>query len=210
MVPKTMRLYSFPLSGHSHRVRLFLSLIGLQAEVVDVDLKRRQHKSEDFLTLNSLGQVPVLIDGDLIVADSNAILVYLAKAHNRTDWLPEGPAEAAAVQRWLSIAAGPIAAGPAAARQITLFGAALDPDATVAKAHAVLAVIEQELSAGPFLVGRHPTIADVAIYSYVALAPEGNVSLAEYVNLRRWLNRIEDLPGFVAPHRTPVGLAAHG
>ena len=204
-----MRLYSFPLSGHCHRVRLFLSLIGLQAEVVDVDLKRRQHKSEDFLILNPLGQVPVLIDGDLILADSNAILVYLAKAHSRTDWLPEGPVEAAAVQRWLSIAAGPIAAGPAAARQITLFGAPLDPDATIAKAHAILRVIEQELSAGQFLAGEHPTIADVAIYSYVALAPEGNVSLGEYVNLRRWLTRIEDLPGFIAPQTTPAGLAAH-
>ena len=159
--------------------------------------------------LNSLGQVPVLIDGDLVLADSNAILVYLAKANDRTDWLPEGPAAAAAVQRWLSIAAGPLAAGPAAARQITLFGAALDPDATAARAHEILWVIEQELSAGPFLVGGRPTIADVAIYSYVALAPEGNLSLAEYVNLRRWLRRIEHLPGFVAPPRAPVGLTAH-
>jgi glutathione S-transferase len=176
--------------------------------VVDVDLTRLQHKSEDFLILNTLGQVPVLIDGDLILADSNAILVYLAKAHGRTDWLPEGPAEAAAVQRWLSIAAGPIASGPAAARQITLFGARIDPDETIAKAHAILRVIEQELSARPFLAGEHPTIADVAIYSYVALAPEGNVSLAEYLNLRRWLTRIENLPGFVAPQTTPVVLAA--
>jgi glutathione S-transferase len=203
-----MRLYSFPLSGHSHRARLFLSLIGVQAEIIDLDLKARDHKSAAFLALNPLGQVPVLVDGDLVVADSNAILVYLARSRGLADWLPEDPAGAAAVQRWLSIAAGPLAAGPAAARLINLFGASLPVEETLAKAHAILKVIDQALLGRAFLVAEHPTLADVAIYTYVALAPEGGVSLAAYADIRAWLDRMEALPGFVAPQRSAVGLYA--
>jgi Glutathione S-transferase len=118
-----MKLYHFPLSGHAHRARLFLSLIGAAVEVEDVDLGAGAHKQADFLALNRFGQVPVLVDGDAVIADSNAILVYIAKTFGRSDWLPEGPATAAEVQRWLSVAAGQIAYGPAAARLITVFGA---------------------------------------------------------------------------------------
>src|SRR3546814_1826986 len=113
-----MKLYYHPLSGHSHRARLFLSLIGQPAELIEVDLAQRAHKQPDFLKLNAFGQVPVLVDGDIAVADSNAILVYLSKKFGKTDWLPETPAQAAAVQRWLSVAAGDIAFGPAAARLV--------------------------------------------------------------------------------------------
>lgn len=105
-----------PLSGHSHRVRLFLSLIGAHAEAIEVDLANGAHKAPEFLKLNPFGQVPVLVDNDIVITDSNAILVYLAKRFGKTDWLPESPAGAAAVQKWLSVAAGEIAYGPAAAR----------------------------------------------------------------------------------------------
>src|SRR5262245_23882378 len=109
-----MKLYYHPLSGHAHRARLFLSLIGVPHELVEVDLAGGAHKAPAFLKLNSFGQVPVLDDNGTIVSDSNAIMVYLAKKHRRSDWLPEDPAGAASVQRWLSVAAGQIAYGPAA------------------------------------------------------------------------------------------------
>lgn len=204
----SMRLYSFSLSGHSHRARLFLSLIDAPVEIVEIDLRAKAHRSEQFLTLNPLGQVPVLVDGDQVVADSNAILIYLAKSQGQIDWLPEDPAGAAAVQQWLSVAAGPLAAGPAAARLITLFGADLPPEVTIAKAHAVLRMIDGALTGRDFLVGARPTIADLAIYSYASLAPEGDVALSDYANLRAWMGRIEALPGFVSPERSAVGLQA--
>jgi len=203
-----MKLYHHPLSGHSHRARLFLSLINLPHELVEVDLMSGAHKTPDFLKMNPFGQVPVLDDDGEYVSDSNAILVYLAKKAGRTDWLPDDLKSAAAVQRWLSVAAGEIAYGPAAARLVTVFGAKFNPEEVIGRAHAVLGKLETQLSDREWLVGERPTIADVAIYSYVARAPEGNVDLSTYPAVNRLLRRIEALPGFVDFIGTPVGLAA--
>ena len=203
-----MKLYYHPLSGHAHRARLFLSLIGAPHELVEVDLMAGAHKTPAFLELNRFGQVPVLDDGGTVISDSNAILVYVAKKFGKTDWLPEAPEAAAAVQRWLSVAAGQIAFGPAAARLVTLFGAKFNAEDVIGRAHAVLKVIDEELAGRKWIAANNPTIADVALYSYIARAPEGNVDLTAYRNVNAWLGRIEALPGFVAFQKSPVGLAA--
>lgn len=203
-----MKLYHHPLSGHAHRARLFLSLIGASHELVEVDLMAGAHKSPAFLKLNRFGQVPVLEDDGTVISDSNAILVYVAKKLGKRDWLPETPQEAAAVQRWLSVAAGQIAFGPAAARLVTLFGAKFNAEDVIGRAHAVLKVIDEELAGRKWIAANNPTIADVALYSYIARAPEGNVDLSAYSNVNAWLGRIEALPGFVAFQKSPVGLAA--
>jgi glutathione S-transferase len=203
-----VKLYYHPLSGHSHRARLLLSLLGVEHELVEVDLMSAQHKSPEYLKLNRFGQVPVLVDDDRKIADSNAILVYLSKKLGKTDWLPEEPEAAAAIQRWLSVAAGEIAYGPAAARLITVFGAQYKPEEVIARAHSVLKLIDAELAAKDFIAKSNPTIADVALYSYIARAPEGNVDLSDYPNVNAWLRRIEALPGFVEFQKTPVGLTA--
>jgi glutathione S-transferase len=203
-----MKLYYHPLSGHAHRVHLFLSLLGVAHELVPVDLMAGAHKAPPFLQMNRFGQVPVLDDDGTIVSDSNAILVYLAKKYHRADWLPETPAGAAAVQRWLSVAAGQIAFGPAAARLVSLFGAKFNAEEVIARAHAVLTVINAELEGRNWIATAQPTIADIALYSYIARAPEGNVDLSAYRNVLAWLARIEALPGFVAFQKSSVGLAA--
>ena len=203
-----MKLYGHPLSGHAHRAQLFLSLLGQPTEVIDVDLLAGAHKLPEFLELNPFGQVPVLVDGDTVVCDSNAILVYLSKKLGRTDWLPETPVEAAAVQRWLSVAAGDIAFGPAAARLATVFNVPLDAKAAIARAHVVLKRMDDALAKRPWIAADHPTIADVALYSYTARAPEGLVDLSDYAHVRQWLARTEALPGFAPFQQTPVGLAA--
>lgn len=203
-----MKLYYHPLSGHAHRARLFLSLTQTPFELVEVDLAKGAHKAPEFLALNRFGQVPVLDDDGIVIADSAAILIYIARKQGLTDWLPTDPAKAAAVQRWLSVAAGQIAFGPAAARLITVFGAGFNADEVIGRAHAVLKNIDEELSGKQWIIGgAQPTIADVALYSYIARAPEGNVDLAPYANVAAWLKRIEDLPGFVPFVKTPVGLA---
>jgi len=205
-----MKLYSHPISGHVHRVRLFLSLLGLEHEVVHVDIRKGEHKAPAFLALNSFGQLPVLEDGGVVVSDSNAILVYLAKREGRTDWLPEDAAGAAAVQRWLSVAAGEIAYGPAAARAVALFGRTADPVEVVARAHRILGLIDAQLAERSWIASAAatPTIADVSLYAYIARAPEGSVDLSGYPNVNAWLRRIEALPGFVPMASTPAGLAA--
>jgi glutathione S-transferase len=192
-----MKLYHFPLSGHAHRAHLLLSLLGLDYELVEVDLPGGAQRSPDFLKLNPFGQVPVLDDDGTVIADSTAILVYLAKKYQRRDWLPEDAVGAAQVQRWLSIASGEVFRGPCAARLVTLFGYPFDHETAVRTAHAFLKKLDAELADRDWLVSDHPTIADVAIYSYVARAPEGGVDLAAYHQVNAWLARIEALPGFV-------------
>ncbi|MGE8145934.1 glutathione S-transferase family protein [Pseudomonas frederiksbergensis] len=201
-----IKLYNFPRSGHAHRAELMLSLLQLPTELILVDLAKGAHKQPEFLALNSFGQVPVLDDQGVVLADSNAILVYLAQKYGNGRWLPTDPVGAAKVQRWLSVAAGQIAFGPARARLITVFGASYNAEEVIARSHDLLKVMDQELAHSEFLVGNAPTVADVAAYSYIAHAPEGNVSLADYANVRAWLARIEALPGFVGMPRTAVGL----
>lgn len=203
---QAIKLYNFPRSGHAHRVELMLSLLELPTELIFVDLAKGEHKQPDFLKINAFGQVPAIDDQGVVLADSNAILVYLAQKYGNGRWLPTDPIGAARVQRWLSVAAGPIAFGPAAARLITVFGASFNAEEVIARAHALLKVMDQELASSSYLVDNTPTIADVAAYSYIAHAPEGNVSLADYANVRAWLARIEVLPGFMPMPRTVAGL----
>lgn len=205
----TIKLYRYPLSGHSHRVENFLSILGLDAEIITVDLGNGDHKKPDFLKKNIFGAVPVLEDGPVTIADSNAILVYLASKYDtKRNWLPLGNEESANVQRFLSIASGEIAYGPAAARLVTVFGADLDQDNAIKKSHALLETLETHLLDRLWLAGDHATIADIADYTYIAHAPEGNVSLTAYPNVRAWLTRVEALPGFIPMQATKVGLAA--
>ncbi|WP_336232324.1 glutathione S-transferase family protein [Thalassospira sp. CH_XMU1458] len=203
-----MKLHYFALSGHAHRAHLFLSLLGIDHELVHVDMVNGEHKSPEFLKLNPFGQVPVLEDGDLVIADSIAIMVYAAKKVGATNWLPEDAADLAQVQRWLSVAAGEIAYGPCAARLLTLFGAKFDANDVIARAHGVLKLIDDRLSNRDWIALHHPTAADIALYSYIANAPEGNVALDPYTHVLAWLKRIEALPGFVPFETSSVGLRA--
>lgn len=201
-----IKLYDFPLSGHAHRVRLFASLIGVQLELVHVDLTKGEHKTPTYLKNNRFGQVPLLEDDGIFIPDSNAILVYLAKKFQKTDWLPEDPQGAAEVQRWLTVAAGLIAFGPGAARLVTLFGASFNPTEVIERSKSVLTVINEELSERPFITGQNVTIADVSLYSYISSAPEGNVDIKPYTHILRWLQHMEALPGFVPFQQSAVGL----
>ncbi|UWR00321.1 glutathione S-transferase [Rhodobacteraceae bacterium S2214] len=202
-----VRIHHFAKSGHAHRALVFAKLAGIAHEAVPVDLGAGAHKSPEFLAMNPNGQVPVLEDGDVIVSDSNAILVYLARTY-APDWIPSTAIGEANVQRWLTLAAGEIAFGSCAARLITVFGAPLEPEFAAAVAAKAMQKLEQGLVGRDWLVGDRPTIADVATYSYTAHAPEGNVSLDPYPNVRSWLARFEALPGFQAMPTTAVGLLA--
>lgn len=203
----TIRIHSFPLSGHAHRVVLFANLAGITHEVVNVDLAAGAQRDPAFLALNPDGQVPVLQDGTTTISDANAILVYLARKYAPA-YIPADPIAEAQVQRFLTLAAGELAFGPAAARLINIFNAQLPVDFTHATAVRLLSKLEAHLDGRQFLVGDTPTIADVAIYSYTAHAPEGDVSLESYPNVRRFLANVEALPGFVPMPVTKVGLAA--
>ncbi len=106
------------------------------------------------------------------------------------------------MQRFLSIASGEIAYGPAAARLVTVFAASLDYENAIKNSHALLETLETHLQDRQWLAGDHATIADIANYTYIAHAPEGNVSLNSYQAIHAWLKRVEALPGFIPMQAT--------
>jgi glutathione S-transferase len=206
---KPILLHGFPLSGHSHRAELMLRLLNLPFDFHQVDLAGGEQRGEAFLKLNPFGTVPVIEDDGVVIADSCAILVYLATKYDAEgQWLPRDAAGAAQVQRWLSVAQGPVFSGPCCARLVTVFGYALDHARAVAVAEKLLTTLDGALAGKSFLVNERPTLADVALYSYIAHAPEGGIDLAPYKNVGAWLARIEALPGFVAMPATKAGLRA--
>ena len=188
-------LHGMGLSGHTHRVALLLNALGLAYRFEDSPGPVRA--TEAFRSLNPLGQIPVLRDGDLTLADSNAILVYLVRRYAPdSPWAPQEPLAAASVQRWLSVAAGEVMHGPATARMISLFGLPDDPARAARISERVLTFMDGHLAERAFLAADHVTIADLACYSYVAHAPDGGVSLAPYPAVRAWLGRVEGQPWF--------------
>jgi len=197
----TITLYDATVSGHAHRVRLFLSLLGLQHDTVQVDFKAGGHKTLEYLKLSPLGQVPTLTDGDTVITDSCAALVYLAKKYDGT-WLPEDPEAAARIQRWLSSASGELYRGPVVARAIRLFGRDYDYDNAVMWSKRLLDWMQEELSGRQWLAADRATIADVAMYSYLRVADEGGIDLGPYSAVTLWLGDVEALPGFIPMHRS--------
>lgn len=201
----SIKIHSFPLSGHSHRVVLLAGLAGIAHEIIKVDLTAGEHKQEPFLSINPDGQVPAIQDGDVSLSDSNAILVYLARKY-APSFLPTDAVLEAKIQKYLTMAAGEIAFGLASARLINVFNAPLDVEFTQSIANATLTKLETRLEGRDYLVGDQLSIADVAIYSYVFVAPEGGVSLEPYPNVRAFLSNIESLQGFVPMVETEAGL----
>ncbi len=134
----------------------------------------------------------------------------LASAYDpQRTWLPTAPKTAAAVQRWLSVAQGPLFNGPALAQVIKAFDGVGDRARAVTTSVALLSVLNSELARRAYLVGETPTIADVAIYSYVARAAEGEVSLEPYRDVRSWLGRVESWARFIAmPELAQMGSTA--
>ena len=198
-----IQLFSTPFSGHCHRVTLLLNMLNLPFEVKNAPADVRQ--SAEFLRLNPLGQIPVLVDDGHAITDSNAILVYLVKRYAPdSHWLPEDPLKAAEVQKWLSRVAGEVRFGPASARMVKQFSAPESLESALAVTAKFLPQLELHVETHEFLATERATIADLACYAYVATAPEGGISLAQYPAIQRWVRRIESLPGFTPLPALPL------
>ncbi len=192
-----IKLYDLELSGNCYKVRLFLSLLDLEYRQISIDLNSGENQSPQFLELNPLGEIPVLKDDALVLRDSQAILVYLAKRYGGEAWLPSDPAGEAQVIQWLSIAANEIAHGPNAARLHQRFGAEIDLQAAQQRASKIIDIFQAHLANNNWLAFNRPTIADIACFPYIGLAPEGGVSLNKYTAVIQWIDRVKALPGFL-------------
>ncbi|WP_286240588.1 glutathione S-transferase family protein [Neptuniibacter halophilus] len=191
-----MKLYDLEPSGNCYKVRLFAALAGIELETVAVDFLSGEHKQSPLIDLNPLGELPILQDGDLVLRDSQAILVYLARRYASPRWYGETPAEVAQIEQWLSTAANEIQHGPGAARLVDKFGYALDKPLALEKAARILQQVDTHLQRNDWLTLQRPTIADCAVMPYVALAHEGGIRLEDYPAILDWIGRIRALPGF--------------
>ncbi|MEL6157785.1 MAG: glutathione S-transferase [Cyanobacteria bacterium J06623_5] len=196
-----LKLYGHPFSGNAYKVKLLLAMLGLEYENIDVALEKGEHRQPPFLALNPFGQVPVLADGETVIADAQAILVYLARQYGGEQserWLPLSPVSMAEVMRWLSTTAGEVRQGPESARLYHLFKVStIDIDGTMQKASFILKQLDQHLAQQDWLACGHPTIADIAVFPYVALSADGQIDLSLYSHVVAWIERVKQLPKFV-------------
>lgn len=192
-----MKLYDLELSGNCYKVRLFAALAKIPLDIIAVDFLGGEHKRSPLIDLNPGGEIPILQDGEVVLRDSHAILIYLAAKYAGETWLPRDAAGMGEVMQWLSTSANEIQNGPGAARLVDKFGYAIDKADTVKRSARILPLIDAHLTRNRWLALERPTIADCAVMPYVALAPEGAVSLQPYPHIRQWIGRIKELPGFV-------------
>jgi glutathione S-transferase len=196
-----LTLYNRERSGNCYKVRLMLSLLGLEYEKVPVhrEGKDRNILPPDFDKLNPLKQLPVLVDDGKAYWGTIAILVYVARKYGGTKWLPDDAEGEGAVTQWLSLGQNEIFYGLGRARSMRAnrwhgYG-------TLEEAHQIaqvaLRALEGGLAGNDWLALGRATIADVACYSYTVFAPEGGVSLKPYPGVRAWLARIQALPGYL-------------
>ncbi|MBL6986219.1 MAG: glutathione S-transferase family protein, partial [Methylobacter sp.] len=142
-------------------------------------------------------QVPVLTDGDIVIRDSQAILVYLARKYGNEFWLPIDAAALAEVMAWLSSAAHEVTMGPNRLRRHFKFGLAINLDESRQVTSNLLSILQQRLDNHGWLAADQITVADIAVYPYIALAQEGKIDLEPYPAVIAWINRIQALPGYV-------------
>ncbi len=197
-----MILYDYVLSASCYKVRLMAALLGVKLDLKAVDFHPgREHRSVAFRSLNPAGTLPVLVHGDVVLTESTAMLVYLAHGSGKV-WLGDAsPASAARVQNWLAFAARLGASlGMARLHDMLLYPG--DIEALRRAGVECLRELEAHLSEARFagrifLEGDTPTIADIACFPNVALAPDGGVTLDDYPSIRLWSRAIRALPGFI-------------
>lgn len=194
-----MKLYDMHFSGNCYKVRLLLSFLQVDYQLIPVNLLTQEQKTPDYLKINALGQVPVLEDQGQYIRDSQAILVYLARQYDSSQqWLPQDALGLALVNQWLSTASNDIANGLAAARVFHIFKRQeINIELATARAHHILKVINQHLKGRTWLELNRPTIADVACFPYIAMAHEGQIDIQAYPNVSAWVQRFKQLPHFV-------------
>jgi glutathione S-transferase len=200
------KLYTCLGSGNAYKAELMLHLLNLEYDSVTINIPKGEHNNPEFLALTPFGQIPVLVDGSETFTDSQAILCYLARKYGgaKADhWLPIQPVPLAHVMRWLSVAANEIQNSLTLARAIKRLGWARDYNAAVARGYKILALMDAHLRDRLWLATEAATVADIACYPYVLLAPEGGIDIEPYVHVIKWLRRIEAVAGFWPMPRIP-------
>ena len=193
-----MRLFNVGYSGNSYNVRLLLAQLGMPCEIVEIDILKGESRTAEFLKINPNGRTPVLDDNGFILAESNAILAYLAKG---TQFLPDDRKKFAQIFQWMffeQYSHEPFIATsrfwlqhkPDSPEKTALLAAKRDGG------WAALKVMEDHLAKKDFFVDDY-SIADIALFAYTHVAHEGGFPLSVFPKIRAWIERVEAQPGFI-------------
>ena len=194
-----MRLYNVAYSGNSYKVRLLLAQLGTPCTIIEVDILKGESRTPEFLKINPNGRTPVLEDNGFVLAESNAILAYLARG---TRFLPDDIQQWALVLQWMFFEQYSHEPYIATSRFL-LQNRPETPERTavlVAKHEgglAALRVMERHLTTNEFFVGDY-TITDIALFAYTHVSPEGGFPLVDFPNIRSWIARVKAQPGFIS------------
>ena len=211
-----MKLYDYVLSVNCYKQRLLLAILDVPYELVPIDFYPGwEHKGAAFRKINPLGHIPVIDDDGYILRDAHAILIYLARKFDPTGtWYPtDDPQLLGEVSSWLAFAEGTTNTASAARLHVNL-GYDFDLQAAQAGAHRLFRVLDEHLwfrereGLGWVASAASATVADIALFPDVVLSEEGGISREDYPALRRWTERVQRLPRFVAmPGIFPVSAA---
>ena len=210
-----IELYGYELSGNCFKIRLLLSFLNIEYKPNNIEFyPSEEHKSENFLKINPLGQIPVISDDGFILRDAQAILIYLSKKYDKTEsWYPiDHPEKIGLISHWLAFADSITGSASAARLHDTFFYTNFDIEKCRAAAHSQFRILDEhlyfqeELGNAWICEGENPTIADIACFPYVALSEEGGISRMSYPAIRRWMDRFKRIDQFIImPGVFPAG-----
>ncbi|WP_454617135.1 glutathione S-transferase family protein [Bradyrhizobium cenepequi] len=196
-------LYDFELDENCYKVRLLLSVLGLSYRKVAVNMvPGREHLAPALLALNPRGSLPILTDGEFVLSEAEAIMTYLARAHDDGNtWLPAEPKASGAAAMWLQFAIRDLHAA-FLARRLAMFDEPGDEVALGLAARRAFRLMEDHMTAREFdraawFVGGNPSLADLALFPAIALSRDFGIEHEAYPALRRWMRRVRTIPGFV-------------
>ena len=193
-----MRLYNVAYSGNSYKVRLLLAQLAIPCEIIEVDILKGESRTPEFLKINPNGRTPVLDDDGFILAESNAILAYLAQG---TKFLPEDRKKFGQVFQWMffeQYSHEPFIATsrfwlqhkPDSAEKTALLASKRDGG------WAALKVMQDHLAHNDFFAGDY-SIADITLFAYTHVAGEGGFPLDDFPKIRGWIERVLEQPKFL-------------
>jgi glutathione S-transferase len=199
-----VKLYHHPFSSNARKAVMTALMLGSDVELIVVDLPKGEQRKPPFLALNPNGKVPVLVDGDLVLWESCAIMTYLAEKEGPTPLYPADLRARADVNRWLYWAMAhwtpPIGTLNYENFLRPMFGLGERDEAAVARADRELAtfaaILDEHLAGRTWLSGDAVTLADVAIACPLMTTAPAKLPVTTFANIQRWYARVQELPAW--------------
>lgn len=206
------KLYATPLSANGRKVLAVSRHLGLRPEIVLVNVYRGEGRTPEYLAINPWGKIPTLVDGELTLWESNAILQYLSDAYGDCRLWSREPQQRADISRWLfweasqwQPAFAPVLAGFVGRLVVPALAAspAVDVRWDDQPLQALLTFLDAHLSRRPFIVGEAITLADFAVAAMMMYVHPAKFPFGVFANIGAWYGRIEDLEAWKATAAGP-------